>query len=196
MPELSKSLDLLLTAIEGRYPQWHIPRPLSGTSHTELEAARVALDVGEIELFEFLKLYDFDCCQLFPFIEQFRAVEMAAKRSSIFAMYDDANSTFEEAFTGWTSSTLESCKLDQSWRKSWIPIGQANANFVFVDLEPSNSGVVGQIVETSEDGRYLTVIASSFTHLLDRIRAVIENDEASDADYKWLSVGAISSHAE
>ena len=176
------------------HPEWECQAPLSGLEEPSVAKLRDALPIESEELIELVSLYDFQCCDLFPFFVPINPNEYASKISKLIEIFDDANSIFDESFHGWTSSTLESCKIDASWRSYWIPIGQDNANYVFVDMDPSPSGIRGQIVEAHEDGKYLSVIASSFSHLLDRISNSVKSGDTVDSGYGGLYVARIDSH--
>jgi len=191
MERLAHSLNRLLKALVKHHPEWPVAKPLIGLSDDDSETVKSIGDVCPTGLVDFLKLYDFKCCQLFPFFDAWCPTEYAAKIAEII---EDFSFAFEDGFVGWTSSTLESCKLDQDWRTTWIPIGWNNADYVFVDMEPADSGVVGQIVEAQMDGKYLSVIASSFTHLLDRVSEIVEDGQLEESDYRYLFPGEISVH--
>ena len=194
MSRIEDSLSGLVNVLAEHHPDWFISTPLTGLSDKAVSEIRSALPVGSNELMEFLSLYDFKCCDLFPFFDSFPPDEFAKKITALVQFYNDANSVFQESFEGWTSSTLESCKLDSSWRQNWIPIGENNGDYVFVDMDPSELGVPGQIVESHEDGKYLSVIASSFSHLLDRITEKVKEGETQDSGYDDLFLDRIEAH--
>lgn len=194
MAHLSHSFNRLLEALVKHHPEWPIAKPLIGLSDESLKTVKAVGEVCPTGLVDFLRLYDFKCCQLFPFFDAWRPVEYEARIAEIIEHFKEANSFFEGSFIGWTSSTLESCKLDQDWRKSWIPIGWNNADYVFVDMDPADSGVAGQIVTTNIDGKYLSVIASSFTHLLDRVSEIVEEGQLEEPDYRYFFPRSISVH--
>ena len=194
MSRLKDSLNDLLRTLKEQHPDWDVPTTLTGLGEEAILDIRSALPVVPNELLELLGLYDFNCCCLFPFSETFSPIEYAMRIDALVQFYNDSNSIFQDSFQGWTSSTLESCKLDRSWRRNWIPIGEFNGDHMFVDMDPSDRGVLGQIVETHEDGKYLSVIASSFSHLLDRIATNVKNGETKESGYGDLFLDRIEVH--
>ncbi len=194
MQHLSQSLQRLAATLEQHHPEWHVAKPLQGLAPAELKTAFADMAVSPIELIAFLELYDFNCCRILPFFDEFRPAEYADRVSHIIAQYEDASTIFESSFVGWTSSTLGSCKLDKCWRRSWIPIGENNGDYFFIDMEPTHLGLAGQVVRTSETGKYLSVIASSLRHLLDRISSAVENGKTAESRYNDLFLSQISAH--
>ena len=194
MSRLEDSLNGLLKILVEHHPEWDVANPLSGLKEETVSEIRTALPFVSNELPELLGLYDFKCCCLFPFFDAFAPSEYAVRIQSLIQFYTSANSIFQDAFQGWTSSTLDSCKLDRSWRTNWIPIGEFNGDHLFIDMDPSEHGIPGQIVETHEDGKYLAVIASSISHLLDRVASNVKNGETRDSGYDDLFLDRIESH--
>jgi cell wall assembly regulator SMI1 len=68
---------------------------------------------------------------------------------------------------GWAAAYPSGAvKLDQSWRKNWVPIADCEGDDVFIDMDPGSKGTKGQIVFAISDGMSMRVQAPSLADWL------------------------------
>ena len=97
------------------------------------------------QYFELLEIMDYESARLFPLWRPVAYEELkdASKKAEDFHV---ANSTTE----GWRPDKFGCCKSDKIWRKKWLPIVYVNGNEVFIDMDPSENGIPGQIAIVEE----------------------------------------------
>lgn len=127
------------------------------------------------QYFELLEIMDYETARLFPLWPPIAYGELkdASKKAEDFHV---ANSTTE----GWRPDKFGCCKPDKIWRKKWLPIVYVNGNEVFIDMDPSENGIPGQIAIVEEDGWYIKILGYSIAHWLHRMADQVEADGQYD----------------
>ena len=88
--------------------------------------------------------------------------------------WPDIHSTDEAV---WGTPEDRACRRSEcvGWLPQWVPVGDyGQHDKVYIDLAPTERGVVGQIICTAEDTLVTEVIATSFSEYLDRFLTGIE----------------------
>ena len=177
---VSKSLDRLVVAIRKHHPEVKMPEQLTGIGGAELKQIRAELPDAPDQLFELLQRFDFECAALFD-LDVHAPIEFSKNVQRQLKFYEEADGMLEGNLSGWTSSSHGCCKLDRSWREGWIPFGSSNGDSMFIDMDPADKGIAGQIVAVHEDGKYLTVKGYSLAHWLERVAENVESGNTSDS---------------
>ena len=141
----------------------------------ELSSMRRRIPFATTELFDWLQVCNPCVTNLFPYFEGIAPGTYADRIIGEIEFRKEVDGMFVDSFVGWTSSTNDACRHELSWRESWIPIGEFNGDLLFIDCDPSPDGRIGQVVETSDDGRYLTVVGHSIHHWMTRLCAAIDS---------------------
>ena len=183
------SLDRLTTAIRKHYPERKLS-PVVPMAPAELARLEKQLPMAPRQLFELFELYDFRRPNIFS---SFTPISPSDMQDSI-----DGQIGFYEEYIGpladnpWTSCNGDYCKLNMAWRKKWIPLGlDFGGDMFFIDMDPAEGGIAGQIVSTNEDGWYLTVHAYSLAHWMGRIAENIENGRTRSGGYSCKVYGEL-----
>ena len=134
------------------------------------------------QLFELFEHFDFECVNLFSPLCLLAPAVMQDRVAAQIEFYADVDSMLDEAWSGWADSTHRCCRLDLSWRTKWVPLGDFNGDTMFIDMDPADAGVAGQVVLAQEDGKFLGVVGYSIAHWLNRIAENVENGETA-GDY-------------
>ena len=176
------SFRRLIDAIRKHHPDFPLPEKIDGVSPSDLKSILANMPGAPEQLFELFEQFDFECVNLFRPLYLLAPAVMQNKVAAQIEFYADVDSMLEEAWSGWAGSTHRCCRLDLSWRTEWIPIGDFNGDTVFIDMDPAEAGVAGQVVSVQEDGKFLEVFGYSIAHWLNRIAENIENGETA-GDY-------------
>ncbi len=151
---------------------------IDGISQTEIDELRKSIPHAPEQLFDLFEHYDFASHQLLYPLDPLRADQMKPQ-----IQIDYFEDMVGGEVDGWTPDKLRCCKADKLWREKWIPIGKINGDPWFIDMDPTENGVPGQIVSVTTDGFGLAVKAYSLAHLLDRMAEKFENGESYQGEY-------------
>ena len=142
-----------------------------------LPAAQIAKLKRELpdapqQFFELLEISDYQSSKLFSIWETVPYDELKDASEKTQARYNSLGFGWE----GWHGTNSPCCQADKFWRDKWLPIGDVNGNEVFIDMDPTEDGIPGQIVIVQTDGWYMSLMGYSIAHWLHRIADQIEAD--------------------
>ncbi len=175
--KVKAALDRLVSAIKKTYPQYAMPETITGLPQEEIDQLYVSLPFASDELEELFAIYDFACVNLFPPYYLAAPDEMAATIDTQIVYYDEVEELMDRDRVGWVSSTHNVCKTDQSWRNKWIPLGTYQKDTIFLDMDPAEGGVAGQVVASHERKQTLELLGYSLAHWMERIANHLENEK-------------------
>ncbi|MFK7768236.1 MAG: SMI1/KNR4 family protein [Mariniblastus sp.] len=194
--KVKEALDRLVSAIKKSHPQHNLSDTITGLSPEEVDQIEVSMPFASRELLELFHLYDFSCCNLFSPLYLSPPSEMKEAIDAQIDFYEEVDDLLEGIRGGWRSSSHEACKLDQSWRDKWIPIGDSNGNSVFIDMDPSENGALGQVVTIQESAKHLEVLGYSLSHWMERIATKLENLNSKNSRYSCFMSEKIEAPTE
>ncbi len=128
------------------------------------------------QFFELLEICDYTACGLFSPID-LTPLHKLKDGTQVQMDFFYGNGFQHE---GWVPDKYGICKSEKHWRKGWIPLGDFNGDPIFIDMDPSETGIPGQIVSIQTDGWYLDPQAYSIAHWLYRIAEKVEKDKEFD----------------
>lgn len=137
----------------------------SSVPKAEIDKARKLVGDAPKQLFELIEICDYSTSGFFNEIEPVSVLQIPRYRKQEgWTQRNDAGPTFD----GWNCDTYGCCKLDQPWRDGWIPIGNIHGHTIFIDMDPTERGIRGQVVELSIDWWQPNVLGYSIAHWLER----------------------------
>ena len=166
----------LKAATEKHHPD--VKLELKGLSPARIKQLRKSMPDAPEQLFQLMEHFDFASHQLLDPLTPLPPEEMRAQ-----IQIDYWKDVIGGTLDGWSPDKQLCCKSDQLWRKKWIPIGEMNGEPWFIDMDPAENGIPGQIVSTTTDGFGLSIEAYSLAHLIDRMAEKFELGESPHDEY-------------
>lgn len=176
---VKESLDRLLAALREKHPELDLN--IQGLSPSEIDEIRKAVPEAHPQFFELLQYYDFTLSDVFFPIEFYQLKDTKQRIQHEIDSYESIG--YGDSKWIPTQSSARCCRHDKMWREKWLPIGVFNGDTLFIDMDPAEDGVPGQIVSIQIDGWCLNVHGYSFAHWLNRIAENVEQGKTGPHDY-------------
>ena len=172
---VADSVALLNSVLLKHHPEliWDVGPP----SKNEMEKLRQGFQKAPEQFFELLTIFDYTNTEFFSYINPIALDDLANACGKQFDFYAEF-APVDDGDEGWIADQHNCCRTDKRWRDDWLPFAEIDGDPIFLDMNPLENGIPGQVVSAHSDGWSLVIQGYSIAHWLNRIAENIELEPA------------------